>query len=157
METSIIMTIAVMMAARMMGIVMIGAMMIGAVIIGMMIGATISRAMMIGVMRGIVMIGVMIGVVKRGATMRVVGVVGVTAPLPSSSMFATKYARFMVTLLVTVGGTMVMVLMMRLIIMTRTYMLLPIASTPIGKLTQPHGPHHWSSKQAQRPRQVQWT
>jgi hypothetical protein len=161
-ETSVVMTGTMMMGARMMGTMMIGAMMIGAVIIGMMIGAATSRAMMIGVMRGVVMIGammigVMIGLVMRGATMRVIGVVGMTAPLPSLSMFAIEYARFMVTLLVTAGGAMVMILMMRLIVMTRTYMLLPMASTPIGTLTQPQRPHHWRTKQAQCPRQVQQT
>jgi hypothetical protein len=44
---------------------------------------------------GAVMIIVIMGVVMIGATMRVVGTVGVTAPLPPSWMFAARYARFM--------------------------------------------------------------
>jgi hypothetical protein len=72
----------------------------------------------------------------RGTAMRAIGAMGVTAPLLPSSMFAAIYARFMVTLLVTASGAMVMILMMRLTVMIRRYMLLPVASTPTDTLIQ---------------------
>jgi hypothetical protein len=104
--------------------VMTGAM-IGAVMIGTMIGIVMSRAMMIGVM---------IGVAMCRAVTRVVGAMGATAPLPLLSMCAVRYARFMVTLPVTAGGTMVMILMMKWIAMSRRCTLLPMALIPTGTL-----------------------
>jgi hypothetical protein len=56
-----------------------------------MIGAVTRGALMIGVMMDAVMIIVIMGVVMIGTTMRVVGTVGVTAPLPPSWMFAARY------------------------------------------------------------------
>jgi hypothetical protein len=64
-------------------------------------------------MIGIMMIGMMIGATMSRAVLRVVGAVGATVPLPPSLMFVVRYARFMVTLPVTAGGTMVMILMMK--------------------------------------------
>jgi hypothetical protein len=136
---------AVMIGIVMKGTVMIGVVMTGAVMIGAMIGVMMSRAVMIGVMIsivmiGIAMIGVMIGVAMSRATMRVVGAVGATAPLPPSLMFVARCARFMVTLPVTSGGAMVMILMMRWVVMSRRCMIMPMALTPT--LFRHHRPNH---------------
>jgi hypothetical protein len=142
----------------MIGIVMTGTMMIGAMIDAAMIGIAISRAVMTCVMIGVVMAsamigammigvvmshavmtGAMIGASMIGATMsravtRVAGAVGATALLPLLLMCDVRYARFMVILPVTAGGTMVMILMMKWIITSRRCMLLPMALTPTGTL-----------------------
>jgi hypothetical protein len=118
------------MTGVMTGIVMTGAVMIGAMIGAMMIGVVMSRAMMIGVMIGTVMIGA----TMSHAVTRVAGAVGATALLLPLLMCAARYARFMVTPLVTAGGTMVMTLMMKWIAMSKRCMPLLMALTPIGTL-----------------------
>jgi hypothetical protein len=105
--------------------VMTGAVMIDTMIGAVMIGVMMSRAMMTGAMIGVAMI--------RAVT-RVVGAMGATAPLPLLLMYAIRYARFMATLLVTTGGVMVMILMMKWIQMSWRCMLLPMALTPTGTL-----------------------
>jgi hypothetical protein len=144
MATGAVMMIGVVMTGAMISVAMIGVMMIdvvmnlivmtgvmtGAVMTGAMIGVVMSRAVMIGVMIG----ATMISVAMSRAVTRVVGAVGATAPLPLLLMCAVRYARFMVTLPVTAGGAMVMVLMMKWIKMSRRCMLLPMLLTPTGTL-----------------------
>jgi hypothetical protein len=141
-------------AVMMIDVAMTSAVMIGAMIGVMMIGVAMSRAVMTcvvmtdtmisAVMIGIVtshamMIGAMIGAAMIGAAMsravtKLAGAVGVTALLPLLLMCAIRYARFMVTPLVTAGGAMVMILMMKWIATSRRCMLLPMALTPTGTL-----------------------
>jgi hypothetical protein len=140
--TAIIVMISIEMMA---GAMMTGVMMIrcGVTTSAVMIGIVMMGAVMIDVvMRGAVMIGIMMIVVMIDVVMRIDAVMEAVGdstimivPLPPLSMFAVRYARFMVTLSVTAGGTMVMILIMR-VIMTRKCMLLPMAYTQTGTLTQ---------------------
>jgi hypothetical protein len=138
----------------MIGVVMTGAVMIGVMIGAVMIGVVMSHAVMTGMMIGIVMTGavmidivmsraVMIGVMISAAMIdtamshtvtRVAGAMGATALLLPSLMCAARYARFMVTPPVTAGGTMVMILMMKWITMSKRCMPLLIALTPTGTM-----------------------
>jgi hypothetical protein len=130
---------AVMTGTMMISAVMTGAVMIGAVRSDVMISVVISRTVMVGAMIGAMMINMMIGAtminMMIGATM--IHAVGVTTPLPPLLMFIARYERFMVTLLVTAGGTVVMIFMMRWIVMSRRCMLLPMALTPTSIFQAP--------------------
>jgi hypothetical protein len=119
-----------MICAVMTGTMMISAMMIAAVRSDMMISIMIRRIVMVGAMIGATMINMMIGAMMSRA-------MGVTTPLPPLLMFIARYERFMVTLLVTAGGTVVMIFMMRWIVMSRRCMLLPMALTPTSIFQAP--------------------
>jgi hypothetical protein len=130
MMIDVVMTSAVMIGVVMIGIAMSRAVMTCVVMTDAMIGVVMVDI----VMSRAAMIGAMIGATMSRATTKVAGVVGVTALLPLSLMCAIRYARFMVTPLVTVGGAMVMILMMKWIATSRRCMLLPMALTPTGTL-----------------------
>jgi hypothetical protein len=132
MMIGVVMTGTMMISAAMIGAMIMDTMMTGAVMIGTMIGIVMNCDVMIGVM----MIGMMIGITMSHAVMRVAGAMGATAPLLLMLMFAARYARFMVTLPVTAGGVMVMILMMKLIVMSRRCTLLPMVLIPTGMLIQ---------------------
>jgi hypothetical protein len=116
----------VMMAHNMLTSVMI-AVIIDTVMIGMMRGSV-----MTSMMTCVVMISVMIGVVMTGGTMAsmMIGVVMINVMMVNvllhMLMLHVRYARYMATLLVTVGGVTRMTLMMMLIAMIRLFMLLPM-------------------------------
>jgi hypothetical protein len=136
-------------AMMMIGIVMTGAMMIDAMISVAMSRAVMTRVMMIDAVIGAMMIGivmsrtvmigatigtVMIGTAMSRTVMRVAGAMGATVLLPLLLMCAVRYARFMVIPLVTAGGAMVMILMMKWIATSRRCMLLSMALTPTSTL-----------------------
>jgi hypothetical protein len=117
------------------GVMMIGAVMTGAVMTGatmtcvvmshtVMIGATMSRAMMSHAM--------MIGAVMSPGAMMEGARRAQTVHLLPLLMYVARFARYMVTLPVIVGGAMAMILMMKEIVITRLPTLRPMALTPTG-------------------------
>jgi hypothetical protein len=117
-ETTPIVVMAHNMMTSMMIAVIIDTVMRGSVMTDMMTGAVMIGVVMTGIMTGGAMASMMIGVVMINVVMVNV--------LLHMLMLHVRYARYMATLLVTVGGVTRMTLMMMLIAMTRLFMLLPM-------------------------------